>query len=265
MFCGKCGEKQVSGEKFCGNCGEALAASNASSSHSTNTGVAQEVIVKSDPISSVPIANKKISNTHVGMIACAAVGLVAIIVFISILFGGNNPERVAQQYLRTIHNGNYFRATRRYSAFDADDLINVFVADRRMTERQYNERLNESRGYRNIRAFINAQAQEETERLRAEFGRNYSITVEVVSSDELSLREMNSLIDGMRFSYEIRGHEPDSIIRLDRINSIVRVRADITISGSLGHGSTSTTLEVAQIGRRWRVLADSITPLLPIF
>jgi len=250
MYCGKCGGKLGSDDKFCGGCG---------------IGTAQEKLVISDPTSPVLITNKKISNTHVGMIACAAVGLVAIVVFISIFFVGNTPEGVLQRYFSTSFNGNYFRADRRYSALNVNNSISGFLAELRLTEREYNERLYRTRGYRNIRAYINAQAQEETERLQNEFGRDYTVTVEIIDSRELTGRILENHIDLLRLSYELRGHDPNSIIQLDRIRSIVRVEAYIIISGSLGHGSRYVEVEVAQIGRRWRVMQDGITGRLPRF
>jgi len=231
------------GVRFCGNCGDVVEQPNAAE---------QKTATKA-----------KISNKHIGMIACGAIVLVLVIVLISV-FSGRGAESVLGRYVNAVGSFD-MQAISRHSAFDMDAVIQQTMAAEGMTQREFNDLLFDMYGVRNLDALYRQMADEFRDELREEFGRNFRVTFDIVESFELSQREISQEIESVErtLSWGWTGLELSDLVRIDRINEMIEYTVDITISGSLGRDTERLTIIMVRIGRQWLVWDDSVLFGLP--
>jgi len=238
MFCEKCGTKMEAGANFCGNCG--------------------------DVVEQPRVSTGKTKNKLIGMITCGVVALVLVIGLIA-LFSGRGPEAVLRRYIDALGTFD-MQALSRHSAFDVDGTINLVLDANNITQREFNDMLYEMHGVRNMRDLHREIANEVTEQLREEFGRNYRISFDIIESFELSQREITQQIEQAERSISRRlfGIALSDVVQLDNINEMIEYTVDLTISGSLGQETNSITIMMVRIGRQWLVWDYSILFDLPI-
>ena len=247
MFCKKCGSQIETGKKFCGSCGEVV--------ELTQDGVQPIANAVASP------GTKKVSNQHIGMIACGVVALIAVIVLISIFAGGgNNPERVLRRYMAAAMAFDFNRSLR-YSVFDLDDLINEAARVEGISVRELNNMIYEEEGVRNMRALLDMFADEARELLREEYGRNYRVTFDILDSFTLSQRERNSELDNIRRSLSWSGLDFDRLVDVDSIREMKVFTVEATISGNRSESTDKMDILMIRIGRNWRVLDLNALPL----
>jgi len=244
MFCKQCGEKLELDARFCGSCGDTVEAPPAPDPNQAEQGVGF-----APP--QAPAPAKKISNTHIGMIACGLVALIIIVIGISI-FGGRSAESVLRRYLTATANLDFNRALR-YTIIDMDDVTNAIMQEMGMTQREFNQELYDDFGVRSMRALFDMIADELREEMRDEFGRNPRINIEVYDSHELRRSDREAVIDRMERDFRWMGIELDDVVRVDRIREMIEFEVDLTISGGGNSMTQPHTVIMVRVGRNWRV------------
>ena len=229
-FCSKCG-KQLGAEQFCAGCGAP-----------TN-------------VQPATTATKKANHNLIGMVVCGVVLLIVILGARSLFFSGGY-ERALTRYLNATVNGNYSRMNR-YSAMDADRLISELLSAEGMSQREFNDLLNDEFGVRNLRGLFEYFAEENRGNLEQQLGRNVRHSFEILSTETFSAREMDDLIREIERDFESFGFSSRTIrniIPLNRINEVVEVRVRITATGRDDSTTYTEWFTMVRIGRNWRVL-----------
>ena len=242
MFCENCGTAIETNEAFCSKCGQAVEATKA--------------------ITSV----KKVSNRHIGIIACGIVGFILIIVLLVTLGGSGqrNPERALRNFIVAAEQDDYSTAIG-LSVFDLTDLIAIYARANGTSVRELNRELAELTGFNNFNALLNNVAREARDELRADFGRNFSISVDILEYTEFTTEEMNHHLENFerRVNNELRWMGLESytlwdLTNLDNANAMIEYRVRITISGRNDYDSWRDTIRMVRIGRRWYALDQLI-------
>jgi len=238
MFCKQCGAQMEPNVRFCGTCGDVVEQAEANQNAPTST-------------------KAKISNKHIGMIACGVIVVVLAIVLVS-MFSGRGPERVLGRYISAMGDFD-LQAMSRHSVFDIDTVVRQALAAEGMSTRDFNNLLYEMYGVRSLDALFSEVADAEREWLREDFGRNYRITHEIVDSFEFSSREMRDEIEDMEDFLNRRfGFGLDDFVRVDRINEMVEFVVDVTIRGSLDSDTERMDIIMVRVGREWLVWDEEI-------
>jgi len=246
MYCKQCGEKLELDARFCGSCGDTVEAPPVPPAPGPNMHAPSP-----EGVAQTPAPTKKISNAHIGMIACGIVALVILIIGISI-FGGRSAESVLRRYLTATANMDFNRALR-YTIIDMDDVTNAIMQEMGMTQREFNQELYDDFGVRSMSALLDMVADELRDEMRDEFGRNPRVSIDIYDSFELRRSDRDAVIDRMERDLRWMGIELDDIVRVDRIREMIEFEVDLTISGSGNSLTHAHTVIMVRVGRNWRV------------
>jgi uncharacterized membrane protein YvbJ len=135
MFCGKCGAKNDDSAVFCAECGNRIqaAAPVAPAAPAANPAPAAPVATGSKP-------GFTLNNRNIGIIAVAAVAVIALLISCFFIFGGRSYKDVVK---------DYFKATEKADAklmmeLLPDDLIKYVMKEEDMTKKEMTEELQDS-------------------------------------------------------------------------------------------------------------------------
>lgn len=240
MFCKQCGAKMAEGVKFCGACGTVI-----------------ETAETPEPNTAPSTAIRKFSNKHIGIAACGAVALIAVIIILAVTLSGGGAEGTINRYVRAMGSFDVYRA-QRYHAFEISDVLPLLLEDAGMSMSEFNAELYDLTGTRTLRAFYSELADEVASETREMFGRNIRVTHEVISYRQLTPQQRMDEINRVRNSLSWVGIELEDLIRVDRMHEMVTYTINVTLSGSLGDESHRETLLLVRIGRNWYVWQDPL-------
>jgi uncharacterized membrane protein YvbJ len=136
MFCGKCGAKNDDSAVFCAECGNRIQAA---------APVAPAAPAANPAPTAAPVATGSkpgftLNNRNIGIIAVAAVAVIALLISCFFIFGGRSYKDVVK---------DYFKATEKADAklmmeLLPDDLIKYVMKEEDMTKKEMTEELQDS-------------------------------------------------------------------------------------------------------------------------
>jgi uncharacterized membrane protein YvbJ len=136
MFCGKCGAKNDDSAVFCAECGNRIQAA---------APVAPAAPAANPAPAAAPVATGSkpgftLNNRNIGIIAVAAVAVIALLISCFFIFGGRSYKDVVR---------DYFKATEKADAklmmeLLPDDLIKYVMKEEDMTKKEMTEDLQDS-------------------------------------------------------------------------------------------------------------------------
>jgi uncharacterized membrane protein YvbJ len=136
MFCGKCGAKNDDSAVFCAECGNRIQAA---------APVAPAAPAANPAPAAAPVATGSkpgftLNNRNIGIIAVAAVAVIALLISCFFIFGGRSYKDVVK---------DYFKATEKADAklmmeLLPDDLIKYVMKEEDMTKKEMTEDLQDS-------------------------------------------------------------------------------------------------------------------------
>jgi uncharacterized membrane protein YvbJ len=136
MFCGKCGAKNDDSAVFCAECGNRIQAA---------APVAPAAPAANPAPAAAPVATGSkpgftLNNRNIGIIAVAAVAVIALLISCFFIFGGRSYKDVVK---------DYFKATEKADAklmmeLLPDDLIKYVMKEEDMTKKEMTEELQDS-------------------------------------------------------------------------------------------------------------------------
>ena len=136
MFCGKCGAKNDDSAVFCAECGNRFQAA---------APVAPAAPAANPAPAAAPVATGSkpgftLNNRNIGIIAVAAVAVIALLISCLFIFGGRSYKDVVR---------DYFKATEKADAklmmeLLPDDLIKYVMKEEDMTKKEMTEDLQDS-------------------------------------------------------------------------------------------------------------------------
>ena len=136
MFCGKCGAKNDDSAVFCAECGNRIQAA---------APVAPAAPAANPAPAAAPVATGSkpgftLNNRNIGIIAVAAVAVIALLISCFFIFGGRSYKDVVR---------DYFKATEKADAklmmeLLPDDLIKYVMKEEDMTKKEMTEELQDS-------------------------------------------------------------------------------------------------------------------------
>jgi hypothetical protein len=247
MFCGKCGAQVNDSERFCGSCGAEM------NNQPQVQYSAQPTYGEEKP--------KKSKNKLIGFIACALVAVLVIVGAVAIFGRSEKPEIVVEKYLNASLEFD-FKEIEKYSAINIEAALTAALASSYLSESEIAERLMDEYGTTNIRKIYEGSLKEQAqENMRDEFGIDYTLTVKVSGTSDLSESEMNRQIESLRDSFEDSNINPDDLIKLNKIKDMCRVRGNVTIEGSDDEDTQTFELLCVKMDGKWKVLGNPSSPL----
>ncbi len=236
MFCQKCGAQCAEGIAFCDKCGAPI----------ENTQAAEYQYV--------PELQPKKENKKLITIIVAALAVVVVFVGALLIFGGNSPEDVAEEYFMAMVEGDLeteFECELRSNGLSYEDYIEKYCDVNDMKLEEYFE-LREDRYETEIEDYddlIDAAKQSQEESLIEEFGK-YDISFEIISTKELTEKKLKELCEEIEEYYE------DSeiySIDVDEIEEACSVKYKASIEGEDDSDTDKGTITVVKYDGEWKV------------
>ena len=238
MFCKKCGTAISAEEKFCSKCGEA-----------------KDLVAPT----------KKVSNTHIGIIACAVIGVVALVMVISAFSGRgqSNASRVVISYASAVALFDFTGAAA-YLPISLDQTMESFARAEGLTMRELNNQIRTDTGYRDVNAFLDSMTASLQTLLEDDLGGRIRASVEILNYttldtttrlEELSTFRRNFNNQAQRNGIDLRWED---FVNVNDITEMMRFDINVILSGNHDSFTSRDSILVMRMGRRWYVLESSI-------
>jgi len=285
MYCTKCGIQLKENSKFCAHRGTA------STTETTAPPPVQPMPQEIGANQSNSAAVKKQPNYKlIGIIAGGGfvllIGLIILIFVLANLVDRINSESVPGNYMEANINyetesgtnpdsvlKNYLKASvdydlntvLKYSAYDIDALFMEICHMRGISQKEFYEELYDEMGAKSITELFEIAAKEMKEYMQDHYaniyGSNYDITFEIIDSRPLRKSDMEDEIDSLRYWFDRRDFDFDinKVIRIDKIEEMVRYTVDMCVRGHLGEDTErNDDIIMVKIGNDWRVWENNI-------
>lgn len=222
MFCGNCGKELPDGSRFCSGCGQQLkiAAPN------LNQQAAAYEPAKS------PV--KKLQYKHIGIIACAIIAVIAILVGVK-LTGGGSAEKVTEKYMEALCDLDFNKMSK-YSIIDIEEILNLT----NLISSEY--------------AAQDAISNQLKSALKDQFGDDYKISVDIYDTTKISKSDLNSALDSITDDLSYGDVDLSSLVDVSGIKEACYVSAELTISGELDRESQAYQVLCVKKSGKWKVV-----------
>lgn len=227
-FCGNCGTQIEDNVAFCPNCGNAV-----------------EV-----PTS----APKKTNNKLVGIVACAAVVVIALIIALT---SGGNYKSVAKKYVESVLKFDY-RGIKSTLIYDVDEvyeeLVDNLADESDMSKKEVLEMLSDEfdSKIKDTDDIFRKMCEVAEEEFKDDYGK-CSIKVKVVDAQELDEDEIEDVIYWQRYA----GLDMEDQINQKKIKKAYEVELETTVDfadDDIDDETEEITVVVAKYGLKWKVI-----------
>ena len=130
MFCGKCGAKNDDSAVFCAECGNRIAAAQPAAPAASD--------IPANPAGSKP--GFTLNNRNIGIIAVAAVAVLALLISCFFIFGGRSYKDVVKDYFKAMETAD----AKLMMELLPEDMIKSIMKDEDMTKKEMTEDLQDS-------------------------------------------------------------------------------------------------------------------------
>lgn len=227
-FCGNCGTQMEDNAAFCPNCGNAVEVSAS--------------------------ASKKTNNKLVGIIACAAVVVIALIIALT---SGGNYKSVAKKYVESFLKFDY-RGIKSTLIYDVDELfeelVDTLVDQSGMSKKEVFEMLSDELDVKikDTDDIFRKMFEVAEKEIKDEYGK-YSVKVKVVDAEELDEDEIEDAVYWQSFA----GLDMEEKINEKKIKKAYEVELKTTIDyadDDIDDDTEEFTVVVAKYGLKWKVI-----------
>lgn len=222
MYCGNCGKELPEGSKFCSGCGQPLKMA------------APNLNQPAQSFEPVKSPGKKLQYKHIGMIACAVVVIIAILVGVTFTRGGS-AEQVTKKYMEALCDLDFKRMSK-YSVIDIEKILSLSL----LFSSEYSDQ--------------DAVAEKLKDKIKSEFGDDYKISVEVYDKTEISKEEISSAMDSITDVLSYADVDLSNVVDVSGIKEACYVGTEITISGELSTETQALQVLCIKKGGNWLVV-----------
>lgn len=245
MFCKNCGTEINEGTVFCSNCGAKI----------ENVDIPVETSVN---------LQKKKNNKTIGMVVSVLVAVAVIIglgSLVKTIFFADNYEDVACKYTLAELNFDYNNANK-YTILDevkiSNDYWENYCESNDTSMSEMFEDFEDETGItvKNLNGIFDYFKENRNEYLEDRYG-DYTVSVKVVDSNELTRRELSDEIDDIIDDFEYCVDDEfdfDDYIDENKIKKGYEVEVKITIDGEDDYDSDTETLTVVKYKGKWKIL-----------
>ncbi len=204
MFCGNCGTENPEGTPFCAGCGAALGGTK---SKGGNFKVNPKVII------------------------AAVVGVLAVVILVTLLFGGNSPTKVVDKFMAAVVDADAKGMMKQVS----DDVIDYMMEEEDMDKDDWNDQLDD----------LSDNMKDMYEQMEDYYDGKVKITYDVKSEKDLDEDELEDLQDYYEDKYDIKVKDAKTV--------------KVKVTTKCGDYKDSNTMElvVVKIGGKWSIDIDS--------
>ncbi|MCL2678467.1 MAG: hypothetical protein FWE85_05385, partial [Clostridiales bacterium] len=168
-----------------------------------------------------------------------------------------SPAKAAKNFTNAIGVGD-LKTAYKYGAPDMGDVFKAQLKKEGKTNKEFYEELGKELDakIKNLNQYYNYMKKEAQKELKDEYGSNYKVTTKVLSSEKLSNKERDDLLDGCEYFIKqgLKISDPDSILKLSKIKKVYKVEVEVTIKGKKGSETETGTLYVAKVSGKWKVI-----------
>lgn len=212
MFCGKCGTENVEGTPFCAGCGADLGGG------------------KSKSKLKVGKFNLDLKNRKT-LIALGA-GVLALVVVLVLLFGGNSPKKVADKFMNAYVDAD----AKGMMKVVHDDIIDQIMEDEDMDKDDWNDQLDE----------LSEGLEAMYEQMEDYYDGKLKLTYEVKSEKDMKGDDLDDLKDEYEDEYDLK------------VKDAKLVKVKLTVKCGDYKESETMELVVVKIGGKWYIDPNSM-------
>lgn len=235
MFCNNCGTEIEENAEFCDSCGK-----------STEVATTPTISAKDKLIG---IKEKYNIKTQSILIAVFVLLLIGVATIISI---NNTPGTILKKYMKATENVDLITASK-YMAYDFDNLIKEMYTAEDMTEKEFNEKLKEETGAKNIKDYMKQMKKEHKDELKEFYDGKYKLSYKIGDKEKVSKSEMNERIEDIEDYFDRRDYSVKNVIKLNKIKKMVDYEVEITVKVSSFEETITQDVTMVKIGSKWYV------------
>ncbi len=237
-FCANCGNKLAAEETFCGQCGAKVEAPVAEAAPvvevAGDAAVAKKasfdvnaIIDKAMAFVGDFIEKAKAKPVLFAIPAGIAVGIIALIILMSALFGGGAEEKAVKNYLDIQYKGKINKieslAPKAYWEWleDEQDVTVEDIIDEYEEEESYEMMM---------------------EFLEEEYGDNVKISYKITGKEKLSKKKLEKIADGIKDNYDIPSK---------KVTAAYEIEVEMKVKGSEDEDEDENEIIVAKVDGKW--------------